>query len=334
MNRLTALPAILFVVTAGLAQQPTPPRGSTQVPDPQAAAPAPMQDAESKPIFEPPAPSYANTAEGLERMMVDMIAMQKRNETASLAPYLRSLILPDAQAWFSARFGDAKCSEPKFSAAECLGPRQALSYEGVASSLPDSFALTLGDLIHEGLMNFEAVDYSEQCAGPMRIVANQKLTHTLSTSVLLPGLQQRHEPIYALWSYSETKEAVLAFFVYSAGAFRYVGILHEAYVEEYQKRRASGSALAQQPTPARYLSEDQMEMNPVVIDPEVVQRGVVIMLNLTKDGKVKDASYIRGPAALQDAAIAIAKKQRFDAPEFHPYGFRPNRVCFSAVVPK
>jgi hypothetical protein len=45
---------------------------------------------------------------------------------------------------------------------------------------------------------------------------------------------------YVLWAYSERKETTLPFFVYFEGAFRYLGMLHPASGEDFQKSKAPG----------------------------------------------------------------------------------------------
>src|SRR5262249_5788404 len=146
-------------------------------------------------------------------------------------------VLPAEQSWFALRFGTAHCAEAQMNADDCLGPRLALTYGKLASNLPASFALTLQDLINEGLTNFEATNYNERCPGPIRIVPSVKLIGDLTTTVFLPrfsDLVKNQEPVYVLWSYGGTKETTLAFFVYSEGAFRYVGLPREASVKDYE----------------------------------------------------------------------------------------------------
>jgi len=263
-------------------------------------------------------------------MMAEMVSLQKQGQSAALAPYLQSLVLPEPEAWFVSRFGDLHCSE-KFAWNECMGPRLAMPYGELAKDISGSFALTLSDLIAEGLTNFEAVNYAEDCPGPMHILTDRKLVGTLTTTVTLPGLAQQHEPVYGLWSYSETKETLLAYFVYSAGGFRYLGILHEASVEDYQKRK--GSTQSERAATARYLTEDQVEMSPVVIDPAIVRRTVVLRVSLDRDGRVKEASYVRGNEAFKDNAIKSVRKRKFDPPGFGPNGFHPSQLCTNVVAP-
>jgi hypothetical protein len=275
-------------------------------------------------------PSYPSTTQGLEKMMTDMISLQEQDNVTALEPYLRSLVLPNADAWFTARFGDAKCSENDFASNDCMGPRLALAYQEIVSNLPASFALTLRDLAAEGLTNFEAVDNTEQCPGPIRINPEKRLTSTLSTSAVLPGLRKLKEPAFALWSYNATKETVLGLFVYSDGAFRYVGLPHEKSREVYLNRNIKNEPPVE--SAPRYLTEDQVEMSPL-IDPAVIQRTVVVTIDLEKDGRVKRVSYVRGPLMYKDAAMENAKRLKFSTPGFGPYGFRPSSVWFNAVAP-
>jgi hypothetical protein len=330
---------ILVVTIVGLAQQSAPSaafpstsfagRGTVQT-----VLPAAQQDRNSTSATVPLVPSYPDTTEGLERMIEDMISLEKRGQSAELNPYLQSLILPRPEAWFASRFGTAHCEEEKLGANDCLGPRIAFTYATIARNLPASFALTLRDLIHEGLTNLEATDYTEPCPGPQRIIAAPELVGGLTTTQILGGMGRRHESVYVLWSYSETKEATLPFFVYSDGAFRYIGMPHEALVEDYQKKNKVGEAQID-PTPsARYLTEDQLDMKNFIVDPATVQRTVTLLVNLDKDGKVKEASYVRGPEAYKDAAVKEARKRRFDPPGFGPHGFHPSQRCVNVAAPR
>jgi hypothetical protein len=161
-----------------------------------------------------------------------MLTLQRNGDSAALAPYLQSLVLPDSERWFVSQFGDVRCGEQQLGPNDCLGPRMAFTYRSLARVLPASFALTLTDLLHEGLTNFEATNYTEECPGPQRIVAARELVGGLTTtpylSSMLSGIVQHHEPIYVLWAYNERKETTLPFFVYFEGAFRYIGMLHPA----------------------------------------------------------------------------------------------------------
>jgi Gram-negative bacterial TonB protein C-terminal len=284
----------------------------------------------------PPLPPYPDTAEGLERMMADMVSLQKRGDAAALTPYVQSLVLPDAKQWFTSNFGDLRCGEEHLAANDCLGPRLAFTYRSLARILPASFALTLTDLINEQLTSFEATNYTEPCPGPQRIIASQELVGGLTTtpvlSSMLSGLVQHHEPVYVLWSYSDTKETTLPFFVYSQGGFRYIGMPHPASPEDYQNKNAVVEGNTASPS-ARYLTEDQVDMQHVPIDPTVVQRSVMLRVSVGKDGKVTDVLYVRGPEAFKDAAMQSVRKKRFEPPGFGPHGFHGDSLCVNVAAP-
>jgi len=268
-------------------------------------------------------------------MMGDMVSLQQRGETAALAPYLQSLILPDADNWFTARFGNLHCGEEHLAANDCMGPRLAYVYRSFVPILPASFALTLADLTHERLTNFEATNYTEPCPGPQRIVGSQKLVGGLTTtpflSPTLSGLVQHLEPTYVLWIYNDTKETTLPFFVYSQGAFRYIGMFHPASIEDFQEKSATVIEATGPAVSARYLTEDQLDMEKILIDPAVVQRTVVLQVVVGSDGKPKEVTYVRGNNAYKDTAIRRVEKRRFDS-TFGPYGFHFKALTFCLNV--
>jgi len=282
---------------------------------------------------------YPDTAAGLEELMSDMIALQKKGDTKTLAPYLQSLVLPNAERWFIAEFGDDHCGEQNPGANDCMGPRFAFRYRLLARTIPSSLALTLRDLINEGLTNFEAANITEECSGPMRIVADGKLVGGLSTTPLvssaLPGPVKRHEPVYALWIYSENKQTTMPFFVYSEGGFRYLGMLHESTFDEFRKGQSTTDT-AQPALDPHNLTEDQVKVKNSIVDPDRVLRTVVLRVVAGADGKPKEVTYIRGPEAYKEAAIESAKKRRVDVPKFPFEAFHAKTVstCEKVVAPR
>jgi hypothetical protein len=197
----------------------------------------------------------------------------------------------------------------------------------------------LEDLIDEGLTNFEAANIAEECSGPLRIVPDRKLLGGLSTTPMvspaLPGPVKRHEPVYALWIYSESKQTTLPFFVYSEGAFRYLGMLHEATFDEFRKAK-SVTATAQPAPEAHRLTEEQLKVKHAIVSPDLVQRTVVLRVVAGADGRPTEVTYVRGPEAYKEAAIESARKRRFDVPKFLFEAFHAKTVslCENVVAPQ
>ncbi|MFZ0639385.1 MAG: hypothetical protein WA020_02855 [Candidatus Acidiferrales bacterium] len=50
--------------------------------------------------------SYANSTDGLQKLVWDMVAAEKNGGQKALAQYLQSLVLPDSAAWFPVVFGE------------------------------------------------------------------------------------------------------------------------------------------------------------------------------------------------------------------------------------
>jgi hypothetical protein len=129
------------------------------------------------------------------------------------------------------------------------------------------------------------------------------LTTTPILSPVLSGLIQRHEPVYVLWGYSEKTETTLAFFVYSDGAFRYIGMPHPASLDEFTKK-------AEIPQDAN-LANGVIDVKPVLADQALLQRTVVLHVIIGADGKAREVSYVRGPESLKDSAIETVTKRQF-----------------------
>src|SRR5215472_14313334 len=132
----------------------------------QTAAPLPTQNQESVPFPALAIPVYPNSHAGLEALMQDMIRIERSDDTAALAPYLQSLVLPSPEAWFKSKFVNEHCGDEHLAANDCLGTRLALRYATIANNLPGAAALTLSNLVDEHLTNFEAVNHDEPCASP------------------------------------------------------------------------------------------------------------------------------------------------------------------------
>ena len=300
------------------------------------AQPAPtvaaQMDQHSK--VESTIPAYPDSPLGLESLFHDMVSLVQRGEEGSVSPYLQSLALPDAEVWFKTEFGDRGCENQDLGPNGCLGPRMAWYYSATAKTLSPSFELTLKDLIGEGMINFEAVNQNADCAGPQRIQPSPKLVGSFTTvpvlSPVFSGLVQRKEPVYVLWAYNEKKETTVTFFVYSQGAFRYIGMPRPAPPDDYRgKSYGEGAFPSLVP---HYLTNDQVSMGSLIVEPALVQRTVVVRVMVGHDGKPKEVSYVRGPESFRDAAIEKTRKRRFEPPGFGPGGIHPNVFCLDVVA--
>jgi hypothetical protein len=149
-----------------------------------------------------------------------------------------------------------------------------------------------------------------------------EFTTTPFVSPAVSKLVRDHEPFYVLWVYSETEETMIAFFVYSDGAFRYVGMIYPAGLDDFARSTAASGEKVAPPDQADNvavsgdLTEEVLELHPVVVDESVVKRTVVLHVTIGPDGKARDITYVRGPEAFKDAAIRSVEQRKFQPPSF------------------
>lgn len=291
----------------------------------------------------PAIPSYSNSPDGLETLMKDMITLEKQGHTVALAPYFQSLVLPNPEEWFKSKFGDEHCGDEHQGANDCLGTRLALRYASTARNLPAAAALTLSDLVDEQLTNFEAVNHSELCASPRRILPAYKLVANLSVTPILSSvlsrLVQRQEPVYVVWSYSETEETTVGFFVYSDGAFRFIGMPHPVSLEELARKhepaqQAMGPIEAPNSPPLTDdLTNEVVALQPVLADQALIQRTVVLHVIINENGKAVEVSYVRGPETFKAAAMETVKQRQFERQSIAGRSVRLS-TCIDVVSPQ
>jgi hypothetical protein len=329
MKRIFAARVSVLVIVVGLASQYVAQAESHSV----SQGSARSEQVQGPAVLAPAIPQYSNSESGLENLMRDMVSLRQRNDSAALASYFQSLVLPDPETWFTSEFGDADCQAKDLGPNGCLGPRMAWYYTVTAKTLPESFALTLADLAHENLANFEAVNQTEQCAGPMRIVPAQELIGGFTTVPVLLSpwskLVRQNEPVYVLWAFNESKETTLNFFVYSQGAFRYIGMPRPAPADDYRQKKYSEGSFP--PTSPSILTSEQLNMKHVLIQLDKVQRTVVVRVVVDREGKPIQVSYVRGAETLKDSAIENTRKRRFERPGFGPHGLHPNMFCLTVA---
>ncbi|MFI5073005.1 MAG: energy transducer TonB, partial [Terriglobales bacterium] len=240
--------------------------------------------------------SYSNSADGLQRLVWDMVAAQKSGGEQALAPYLQSLILPDDPAWFSAAFGESN------------GQELRIFYDAWT-----------------GARNFEiAGDVARAVASRMNDVAALSFARpgdpgTTDKDNYFLGLLKQPQTLYAVNFKAENGSTMRwAYFVYSAGAFRYLGPLADlrlmpasaaagaAAPSEMSKRVRMGESVAEAHIAHRVL--------PVYPSEAVTQRlegSVVLHTIIAPDGAVQSVDATSGNPVFVPAAETAVRQWRF-----------------------
>ena len=252
-------------------------------------------------------PTYPNTAQGLEKLMKDMLKLAKHGKNPkTLAAYAKSLALPDADNWFNSVFGDAR------------GAAFAAASERERSQSELSAPDTLASLQKEDLTYVEAVRFDDSC--------NDRASATEYPFLLL---RQRQEPLYDVrFSDGEGGEFVWAYFAYVNSAFRYIGTLQKKRGKSSYER-GTAQPVAEESESAEPAAENkelvhvsQKAQQEKLIHQELpeypreakargIQGEVVLHAIIAKDGSVRDLDLNEGACALAVPAIKGIKKWRY-----------------------
>jgi hypothetical protein len=218
-------------------------------------------------------PSYPDSPAGLEKLIKDMLKIQKDGDAKDLAPYVQSLILPNPDAWFRATFGDG------------IGKELADSYQRTSMELPLSFPDTLSQVQLKHMTKLAAIVFTDSC--------NPEATDT-EYEVLKSRTHE--QPLYVIRASSDTQVGTLQYFAYSDGAFRYLGnfqikapVSHAIRIGRnvMAKKRVRGA-------------------NPRCPEPALaahVQGTVLLHATVGTDGRVCQLQAVSGPPLLIQAAV-------------------------------
>ena len=247
--------------------------------------------------------SYPDTPQGLEKLMKDMMKIEKQGKQQDLAPYAKSLLLPDADNWFKSVFGD--------SAGAALASASELTRNGIEFGAPE----TLVTLRKKDLTEVRAVRFDDSCS-PLATPAEYP--------VLL--LRQRPEPLYDVRFSDGSKESVWAYFAYVDGAFRFIGSLKKADAG-YPFQRAKTQPLATKREGTESETKERIRLagnvqQATLIHQETpkypqdakdshIQGTVLLHAVIGKDGTIRLLDLNEGVCALAGSAMEAVKNWRY-----------------------
>lgn len=282
LGRSITLSAILFLAaTNTFAQEP---EVSKTSPGLGATAPATATPAAG-------IPSYPNSTKGLENLVKEMLKLEKEGDQQELAQYVNSLSLPDADNWFKSVFGEDLGSQ--------LTAVSAPMRAGIVASLPNDVATQL----KEKRTDVEAVRFDKAC--------NLQTTDVEYPFLLL---RQRQEPLYDVRFIGNSGAAVLAYFAYVDGGFRFIGNLRKADTRPAKPPRDDSSEpriMLGGSVVAAKLVHQELPRYPDDAKLEHIQGTVQLHAIIAKDGSVRNLQLIRGNCFLAQSAMDAVKNWRY-----------------------
>jgi len=247
----------------------------------QKSAASPQQPAQTSPsaAAASPIPSYPDSPAGLEKLITDMLKMQKGGDSKDLAVYVQSLILPNPAAWFTAAFGDK------------LGKEMADAYDRTRLNLPLSFPDTLGQIQSKHLTKVRAALFTDSC--------DQEASNA-EYSVLIS--RTKEQPLYHVRLSSNTQSGILGFFAYVNDAFRYLGSFQ---IPAPPILRVGGNVMTAKAvnTPSPPYPEYAREQH--------VSGTVVLHAVVGTDGRVCSLQVVSGPPELVGASLNAVRQWRY-----------------------
>jgi TonB family protein len=245
-------------------------------------------------------PSYPNTAQGLEKLMKDMMKLEKQGKQQELASYAKSLLLPDADNWFKSVFGDS------------IGAALESASEQIRTGIEFGLPQTLATVRRENLTEARAVRFDDSC---------NRLAKATEYPLLL--LRQRPEPLYDARFSDGSKESVWAYFAYVDGAFRFIGNLKKAnagYPFQRTNMQSSADQAAEPPHKTLRVGGNVASANlihqetpnyPQDAKENHIQGTVLLHAVIAKDGTIRLLDLSEGVCALAGSAMEAVKKWRY-----------------------
>ena len=241
-------------------------------------------------------PTYPDSPNGLEKLMKDMLKLQKKRNTQDLSPYVQSLVLPDAATWFQSVFG------------EQIGSSLAGSYERTGMELPLSFPDTLADLLKQNVGDPLAVEFTDSC--------NPRATPREYPILIL---RQNSQSLYDIRFSRGSSFLTLAYFAYVGGGFRYLGNFEVSGAwpigaqtsnpkgngKAAMRIRLGGNVMA-----ARIIYEPKPEY-PAEARQARIQGTVLIHAVIGKGGSLEGLQLLQGQCWLAQAAIKAVRQWRY-----------------------
>jgi TonB family protein len=248
-------------------------------------------------------PFYPDTAQGLQKLMKDMMKIEKQDKQQELALFAKSLLLPDADNWFKSVFGDVA------GAALTSASKQAR-----ARTEPGARE-TLAMLRKQHLAEVRAVRFDDSC--------NPLATPTEYPFLLL---RQHAEPLYDVRFSDGSNESVWAYFAYVDGSFRFIGNLKRSNAgypfqgretqslgdkssetEGKTKDRIRVAGNVQQAT----LIHQDIPKYPQDAKDNHIQGTVLLHAVIGKDGTILFLDLSEGVCALAGSAMEAVKNWRY-----------------------
>ncbi len=232
-------------------------------------------------------PTYPDSPQGLEDLIRDMLKLQKNGDAKALALYVQSLVLPNASVWFTATFG------------EKLGTPMSAEYDRTQMNLPLSFPDTLSQIEAKHMSNVQAHLFTDSCDVEVG---------DSGYALLISRTQQ--QPLFDVRFSSHTDTAILAYFAYVDGAFRYISNFRVSNPAN-PILRVGGNVMRKKEVEApapRYPEQAKLDH---------ISGTVILHAIIGPNGHVCSLQVVQGPPELVGASFNAVRRWRYSPTTLH-----------------
>jgi TonB family protein len=237
-------------------------------------------------------PSYPDTPKGLEDLMNEMLKLEKKHDAKSLAPYVESLELPNASAWFRATFGDE------------IGKQLGDSYDRTRMNLPLAFPDILEQLRSKHLEHARAVEFTDSCNAD----ASEDEYNVLIN-------RENEQPLYDIRFSSTSEAAALLYFAYVDGAFRYISNFRLNLPRGYHRVKTPSPMDPGPQVPGEltlgHITKQTVPIYPQEAKMQRISGKVFLHAIIGKNGEVCNLHLQEGNPLLAQAALAAVRQWRY-----------------------
>jgi TonB family protein len=244
------------------------------------------------------APTYPNTSDGLQNLIMDILHAAKAKDPAKEAELIHSLLMPENSTWFTEEYG------PGF------GTSLAAAYQRALPGLEQEIRTIYEGSVQRGWMTpkiFRYADPEEEHAPDHFLNCMNQIVPLYTTA-----FQGDSPRLYMLLKPGESRNQTAGdlpgYFVYHQGGFRFIpgDVLSKLPKERPIRIRLDMNVMR---------SKLFKEVNPRFPEEALkkhLQGKVTVRLELSRDGNIQEAKLMEGDPVLGRAVMEAVKQWRFE----------------------
>jgi len=234
---------------------------------------------------EASAPTYAETPDGLMKLVQDLYEAEKAGDTKRSSDIYTNFVIPNHSQWFGKTFGEQE------------GARLDAEYNGLLEISTSQLKTRVARAVQKGQKYVVVRTFPKPGDAPMEL--QKAFLAAMAIPSALYGAATNSGP-------EDKSHALLGNFVYVDGGFRYLDFeVMQALTTAPMRIRFGGNI------PKPKLIKEVNAIYPEAARANRVEGTVKLHVGLAKDGSVRQVELVSGDPLLVQAAIDAVKQWRY-----------------------